>query len=325
MQNAADAGALAGARQLCLINGEDAARAEAARYMQENGVAAADIAPGDIQIVDNVVNVTAKETADTFIARVIGVNTVDVGAPAAAACGAATSACGLWPVAFSESIWGDIYDDGAGCGKEFFVWSDSNDVQDLSCVVDGEEHTNACDCYDCDLDDDGVDDFVVAAGEGRAWLDFSEAVEPFTDVCTAPGCGASELACHIRNDEGAKIELPVCISGDSGVKAGVKDDVASRIGDNLNIALYESLGCATSNCPGGDSYYVTSFGCIGVLGWVQNFTLEPLPAFAEIYKTQHGKVIRARINCGNECTTSCGSTDGTPPEPWQLTAVSLTK
>ena len=327
MQNAADAGALAGARQLCLVGDEDLARIEAQRYMEENGVLPADIAAGDIEITGNIVRTTARQTTDTFIARVIGVNTVDVGAPAAAACGAATSACGLWPVGFSESIWEEIYDDGAGCGREFVVWGDSNDTQALTCEVDGEERTNVCDCYDCDTDTpkDGIDNFVVTAGKGRAWLDYSGAVAPYTDACTQSGCGASELACHIRNDVGTKIELPTCVSGDSGVKAGVKDDVESRIGDTLSVALYDSLGCSATSCPGGDTYHVTSFGCISVVSWDQNFVLQPRPEFMTVYSTTRGKVIRARINCGNECTTGCGGTDGTPAEPWQLTAVSLTE
>jgi Flp pilus assembly protein TadG len=325
MQNAADAGALAGARQLCLVSDEDLARAEASRYMQENGVLPADIAAEDIEISGNVVNVTARQTTDTFIARVIGVNTVDVGAPAAAACGAATSACGLFPIAFSNDIWQEIYDDGAGCGSEFYVWNDDTDGS--ACQVDGEPSNNMCDCYDCDLDNNGEDDFVVNMGEGRAWLDYSGAVAPYTDACTQEGCGASELSCHIRNDVGTKVDLPTCVAGDSGVKAGVKDDIESRIGDTLGFALYDSLGCPSgNNCGAGTTYYVTSFGCMSIVGWEQNFELKPKPEYLALgYKNQKGKAIRGRINCGNECTTGCGGTDGTPAEPWQLTAVSITQ
>jgi hypothetical protein len=325
MQNAADAGALAGARQLCLVNDEDLARAEASRYMQENGVLPGDIAEEDIEITGNVVSVTARQTTDTFIARVIGRETVDVGAPAAAACGAANSACGLFPIAFSEGIWQEIYDDGAGCGSTFYVWND--ETSGSVCQVGGVPSTNMCDCYDCDLDNNGDDDFVVNIGEGRAWLDYSGATAPFTDACTAAGCGAAELACHIRNDVGTKVELPSCVAGDSGVKAGVKDDIESRIGDTLGFALYDSLGCPSgNNCGGGTTYHVVGFGCMSILGWEQNFELQPKPEFAALgYKKQKGKAIRGRINCGNECTTGCGGTDGTPPEPWQLTAVSLTE
>lgn len=321
MQNAADAGALAGARELCLGNGAGAASAKAQEYLLLNGVLTGDIQAGDIQVINNVVDVTARVTADTFLMGLIGINNIDVAADAAAACGAATSACGLWPVGFSQSAWEDLYELGGGCGKKFAVWTEDNDNQELECDLDqdGTAGDDICDCYICQ--DEFGDPFHVVSSEGRAWLDFSEAVAPYTDACTAPGCGASELACHLRNDAGTRIDLPTCISGDNGVKAGVKDDVESRIGDMLNIALYDGVGCGTSNCLGGDSYHVSSFGCINVVGWEQNFVLEPQdPA---LYKTERGKVIWAQISCSGQCTTSCGSTNGRPPEPWELTAVSL--
>lgn len=325
MQNAADAGALAGARQLCMLQGADKARAEAARYMRENGIPAAGIATADVQVAGNAVNVTARQTADTFLAGVMGFDTLDVSASASAACGAAASACGLWPVAFSEPIWEELYDEGVGCGKEIVVW---NDDKLPECKVDGKIRTNICDCYDCDTNDDGRDDFAVAEGDGRAWLDFSGLSHPlFTDPYEKSGCGASELGNQIRYGSGARVQLPTCISGTSGIKAGVKDDIDSRVGENVSIALYDSLGCSTSNCPGGESYHVTSFGCVTVVGWDQQFGLKPKNyADPKVYKElKNAKVVRARINCSGACTTACGSTDGTPAQPWQLTATGLTR
>ncbi len=324
MQNAADAGALAGARQLCMLQGADKARAEAARYLRENGVAAADIIPADIQVAGSVVNVTARQTADTFLAGFVGFDTVDVGATASAACGAAKSACGLWPVAFSEPIWEELYDEGAGCGKEIIVW---NDDKLPECKINGKTHANICNCYDCDVNNDGIDEYAVASGDGRAWLDFSGLSEPpFTDPNEKSGCGASELGNQIRTGSGARIQLPTCISGTSGIKAGVKDDIDSRSGDHVNIALYDSLGCPSSNCSG-ESYHVTSFGCITVVGWEQKFGLKPQTGMdpKEYKELKNAKVVRARINCSGACTTACGSTDGTPAMPWQVTATGLTR
>ena len=167
----------------------------------------------------------------------------------------------------------------------------------------------------------------MLVSEGRAWLDFSEAVLPYTDSCTAPGCGASELECHIRNNEGARITLPTCISGDNGVKAGVKDGVISRAGDNVAIALYDSLGCGTSNCPGGDSYQcvvVWLYRHGGMSRGTRTFNLDPKPAYAGTgLQEVKGKVIWASVDCASRCMTSCGGTDGTVPQPWQLKAVSI--
>jgi hypothetical protein len=321
MQNSADFGALAGARELCLAKGEDAARAKAVEYMTLNGATTR-----NVTIASNIVDTDAGETTNTFLAGVIGWPTIDVGATAQAACGRATSGCGLWPIGFDTTLWQELYSpDSEKCKEQrFAVWSDSNDNQVPSCEVNGVEYTNICHCYDCDENNDGEDDFAVVTGEGRAWLDLSEAVLPYTDPCTASGCGAAELACQLRKDSGARIDLPKCISGDNGVKAGVKDDVNERIGDSVSIALYDSMGCSTSNCPGGDTYRVTSFGCIDVVTWDQSFQVDPIDPTSG-YKRLKGKVIWAKVNCRNSCTTFCGSTDGTPPNPWEVTAVSLTR
>ncbi len=322
MQNAADAGALAGARELCLNNGASAAEAKAAEYMQLNGVAAADIGSDDITVDGHIVNVRASETADTYIAGLAGFPTMDVHATSAAACGAATGICGLWPVGFSTDIWEDVYDNGNGCGSEIVVWSDSNNGGEAICEIDGVPQTNACNCYDCDLDDDGDDDFIVAVSEGRAWLDYTSAILPYTDTCSSPGCGASELACYLRYDYGARVDLPACVSGDSGVKAGVKDDVDTRIGDAVLVPLFDSTGCGSnSQCGSGESYHVVAIGCVTIVGWEQNFSLDSLdPSDTEKLK---GKVVLGTLNCSGNCMSSCGSTDGTAPEPWQVTAVSI--
>lgn len=329
MQNAADAGALAGAYELCRVSDEDLARAKAMEYMALNGVPPAEIDPADVSIEGNVVNVTAQETTDTYLAGFVGFSTIDVGADAAAACGAATSACGLWPLAFERAFW----DENLECGEQFVVWNgDPNTGDDAAvCTIDGEEHS-VCDCYECDLNEDGEDDFRIVTGTHRGWLDYSDVIQqPFVDICQAEGCGANELACRIRNDSGAKVTLPACIPGVRGVKAGVKDDVDARIGDPVSIALYDGTGCpADSNCSGtdADTFAVSKFGCVTVNGWVQNFELDPKPEYTvEPYnlKKIKSKAILVSRRCDGACTTSCGSTNGEIPEAWEVTATSLIK
>lgn len=325
MQNAADAGALAGARELCLGSSIDTARAAARAYMISNGVAAGAIGAGDIDITGNIVTTIARENVSTTIGRVVNFGAVDVAATAQAACGAATSACGLWPVAFKQSVWQNLYSPAGEVCKptKIAVWSDNNEAHAPTCIIGGVTQENLCNCYDCDDDDDGTDDYMLVTGKGRAWLDFSEAVAPYTDPCTANGCGEPELECHIRNNEGARITLPTCISGDNGVKAGVKDGVISRKGDNVAIALYDYLGCTTSNCPGGDSYHVTSFGCIDIAADPWQQTYETTLIGGGPNTKIKGKVIWASVDCASRCMTSCGGTDGTPAQPWQLKAVSI--
>lgn len=310
MQNAADAAALAGAREICFGDPTQAEtvamdyatvrnRAEDAQVTVTGGLS---------------VTVVTSETAETYFGGVIGIESVNVNAVASAMCGRATSASGLWPVAFEQSDWFMLYDSENGCGEPFYVW-------DSEKIID-------CETYDCDLDDDGRDDILV--GGNRGWLDFSVALGPLQDDCVQSGCGASEVACHIRSDSGGILDLPVCLPGDSGVKAGVKNAVDDRIGDYVRIPLFEGIGCGEGTscvdetektCPGGLRYCVTSFGCVKVERWIQSLRVEEADGSGHV----NGKAIEVSIDCEGHCQTRVGGTDGEPPEPWELRAVSLTQ
>jgi len=297
MQNAADAGALAGAREICFGN-PGAAEARAMEYaVTRNEAESASMS----RTGGYTVTVVTTETVETYFGGVIGFGTIDVTARASAMCGRARSGSGLWPVAFDVDTWDDLYADSAGCGEEFYVWTSDK-------IVD-------CDVDDCDFDNDGRDDVVV--GGNRGYLDFSGLiVGNFQDPCVQPGCGANELACQFRNDSGGYLELPECVPGVNGVKASVKDDVDSRIGDTVRVPLFDGVGCSgTTQCahPNGVNYWVTAFGCVRVHGWVHH-----IPGFPG------EKAIEVSIDCGG-CQTSSGGTDGEIPNPWELRAVSLTE
>ncbi len=309
MQNAADAAALAGAYQMCFVDPTQSNVEKVAQdYATENNLAAwADVDLSHPGVAGGLITVTTQITTPTFLAGVLGFPEINVGAQSVAACGAANRACGLWPLAFDIEQYNDLLDGGAGCGTEFQVWNDDK-------IVD-------CSIYDCDLNNDGTDDVIV--GGDRGWLDFSEVVSPeYEDSCVANGCGASELECHIRNDEGALINLPACIPGDSGVKAGVKDGIISRINDSVSIALFDSVGCnAGRTCPGGLPYHVVSFGCVKVKSWEQSLKLDKKDGSGG---NVVGKAIVVEIDCDG-CETTCGGTDGSLPIPGGIRAVNLLK
>lgn len=323
LQNAADASALAAARDLCLNRSEATALNSARTYLARNGMSSVDISLSDISIEDNRVTVTAQRPAETLLARILGWNEVNVGATARSACGVASSACGLWPIAVDYALY-----EGVQCGQTVVIWDADFDKTDAVCTIGG-VNRDVCDCYDCDLDDDGSNDFVIVTTIARGWMDYtaSESFEGvFTDSCDSNGCGASELACRIRSDYGGQVSLPACIAGLRGVKAGVKDDVNARAGDTVNLPLFTSINCGTGNhCTGheAESYYVTRFGCATVTGWVQNFTLNPKPAMPKTYKKITSKAILATKDCSGNCMTFCGTTTGQPAEPWELRAASL--
>lgn len=318
MQNAADAAVLAGARELCKGNTSAVAIAKARDYLLRNGVQAAQINAADITVTSGVIRVRANHTEATWLARVFGDDSLDVSANAAATCGRATSACGLWPIAFELALYEQV-----PCGKRMVIWNAEKEDLNDSCVINGQTRP-ICDCYKCDKNGDGEDDFQVLTGVSRGWLDFTTSTDPlYSDPCDSNGCGTSELKCRLIDDSGALLKLPACVASLSGVKAGAKSAVDSRSGQIVNIPLFTSTGCPVGNHCGDESYYVTRFGCVLVDGWNHQFELEPKPGMPKSYKKIKSKAVTVYKSCGDSCVTFCGTTDGIPPEPWELSAVGL--
>jgi len=307
MQNAADAGALAGARELCLGGSEADAAAVAEEYAVTRNLAE----HAAIAVRENTVTVIAERNVRLFFWGPTGYSNQFVPATATAACGRVTTACGLWPVAFDVEIWEFLY---LSCASnpEFIVWNDEKTDLD-------------CDRYDCDIDDDGRDDIIV--GGDRGWLDLSAPASVFVHDCTQPGCGSAELSCLIRSNSGGQLNLGedgICISGSSGVKAGVHNAVDSRRGDTVAIPLYDYIGCTepNGNCPGGLGYHIISVGCVTVSSWEHSIQLRPIDP-EDHGPPITGKGILVRLDCTQNCMSDCGGTDGTPALPWEYKAVSL--
>jgi Flp pilus assembly protein TadG len=322
MQNAADAGALAAARELCLGRSEQTATDKAVDYLRRNGLSNDDVTISDVDITDNRVTVTARSVAETVLARVLNWNEITVDANARAACGSANAACGLWPVALDFALF-----EGVQCGQSLVIWDANFNQVNATCTIGGVTR-DICDCYDCDLDDDGSNDFAVITDLARGWMDFPETEESsvYPDPCKATGCGASELACRIRSDYGGRVELPACIPGLRGVRASARDDVNSRAGETVSVPLFTSINCASnSNCTGteAESYYVTHYGCVTVTGWVQSFRLNPKPGMPRTIRSITSMAVLATKDCSGNCMTFCGSTNGEPAAPWELRAASL--
>jgi hypothetical protein len=319
-QNAADAGALAGARERCFEpQWMTTWKPKALAYANQN--LRADYSPTVDPYLENGdwwVTVDVMEVVDTYIAGIIGMDTVNVGATATAACGGATSGCGLWPVTFSEGGFMNIYDE-LGCGAEFYVWNGKKNDEDPT-----EDILLDCDVCDCDEDGDGVEEIIGNAG--RAWVDFTDVVDDqeYPDHCAqSSGCGESEIKCWVTDDSGTKITLPACIPGTRGTKAGAHKDVEDRAKSSdpyVSIPLYNGTGCGANTCGAhGTTFSIENLGCVEVLDWKQQLDLDYLNGDKHCFK---GKAIRVAIACGM-CDTNCGSTDGTAPAPWEVRAVSL--
>ncbi len=304
LQNAADAGALEGARRICFEN---------QTWSQAQGPATAEAlanAPGasvDFPTPASAYHMTVvvSQTIPSFVASVVGQTIFNPGARATAVCGGADRVCGLWPVGISTTDWNTLMS--RPCGMPFYVWAGNNPNDDPNCTI-----------FNCDVNGDGIRDIIN--GTGRSWLDFSDVVDPtYGETCAQSGCGTNELGCWILNDSSVQLTIPACVPGDNGVRAAARNDVEARIGDQVSVPLFDYTGCPGISCPGGTTYHMVGLGCINVIGWEQQFELQRIGGGNPTWKD---KVIVASVSC-TECNTFCGSTSGTPPIPGGVNAVSL--
>ncbi len=328
MQNAADASALAAAREICLGHTQAQAKTTANTYLVKNGAQAIGEISGSGSAItfsdsNSHIKVDAKVESGMIFGGLLKMDTIEVAATANASCGSAKSACNLWPIIFNVDLWKKI-----DCGKTIAVW-DTNNSGQVECFIGGKYEPNLCKCYNCDSQNVGIDDFLVVSDVQRGWLDFPPSEDPalYPDVCKESGSGASELKCTLANNYQGRMTLPKWVDALNGVKASAFKEVDDRIGDTVRIPLYTALKkgySATCYDKPVDEFNVTDFGCVQVEGVVKNRWLNPLPGMPKSYKKVKMTAIMVTKSCG-VCTSACATTDGTPAQPWELQGASLTK
>lgn len=197
-QNAADAGALAGASVFCNLRRDpdlslsyvqSEAIQAALEYVQRNQAASS---VGDIQIASTlnitgtIITVPTHITYDSFFGGVLGIDQVTVRASASAGCFAPSSGTGVLPVAWScgppalelptmapectlETTVVEpepdmcSYED----GDPIYIITDSRTVtEDVLCQSAGG-------WVNCDINGDGTDDVHLLSGGMRSWLDLT--------------------------------------------------------------------------------------------------------------------------------------------------------
>ncbi len=246
-QNAADAGALAGARQLC--QGYDAATAynSAREYAcTRNG---ADPPPDTIINVDAAakrVSVTASITFDTFFARLFGTPQTTARASASAGCFRPCYADRVLPIVWScrppvdpslsSSVdcqqqritlaQAQIYaaENPLRVHPQLYVVMDSLTYgSDVMCIQDPDYDPSLPYTFiDCDFDGDGEADFLASGG--RSWVDLDGA--NLADNCPpASGEGSSELNRWITNGYDCELVRHLWVAQQSGVTTNVFDAV----------------------------------------------------------------------------------------------------
>ena len=327
MQNAADAGALAGARELCLLHTDEDARSEARIYARDrNGALTATAV-----VSGNIVIVTATIPVQSFLARLVGLDSTDVHAVAKAACGAATKGCGIFPIAFDIINWNNILP----CGQKFLVWADDNYT-----ALDG--LCNSCDC----LSKFGEyvysgHDQIGMGDRGYLLLPIPVISNPddFPNKCGS--CGAPNVDCWIKYDWPGQADKGECIPNQPGILTSNLLATIDRESDIVRIVLWDySISCTgtVGTCgSAGNDYPIAGFGCIQIERvYVQDIstnhdtlTMQKLPPaqqgpnYDPTYDCPiNKKAILVTKLC--ECPmTVCGATSGTPVPLGGVGAVSL--
>jgi hypothetical protein len=332
MQNAADAGALAGAREICFGEHDDlaaahtAAEAAAHEYAEDrNGSEGADV---DI-VGDYTVTVVASQTLDTFFAGIIGINTAHVRAEAAAVCGPLVSGGGTWPLAFDWSIYTDVLT----CGQQFLVFDDA-----LDCAGPDDECED-CSGQECNKLDCGLisDPYMETGNYG--WLDFPDPGEEYLPDYYKPGtCGGSGegwMECWVRYNYPPLLEIGQCILTEHGMMTAVGDSANARAGrldlinpvqfDDaeiedpfVNVILWEEWCDANQ-----DQIRIAGFGCIEVIAYYDRWEIPKCSG-----QNSTHKVIVARRICPNmedefeNCRSYTGSgAPGGDSESWGISLI----
>jgi hypothetical protein len=238
MQNAADAGALAGAQEICF---GDASLADDKAWeyaVDRNSAEGAEIT------VHGVISVTvvATKTVDTFFAGLIGFKEIPIDAEAAALCGKAAAAGGVWPVGFDSRRWyGEYGAENMPCGSKLIIWQDGRaDCENYNCCVLYDKNGAIKEFLPCGEDWEPL----VYPFDGRTWVDFSAGISG-SDPCEQGGCSANETDDRIRGEDNqgnvceSFITFPDCFAVPQGVQANAWKATEDAAGEIHTIPLYD--------------------------------------------------------------------------------------
>jgi hypothetical protein len=210
-QNAADAGALAGANALCAGN-TSLARTQALDYaINRNGATAA-----DVSMSTRVITVTTTIPHDTFLAGIFGTDVVTTTATASAGCYAPCTGAGVLPVAWAcnppvggnndcTTHYGTINEPGP-----LYIIMDSNKAAEDYTCQNPPHSNNPPGALNCDPNNDGYDEYI--GGGGRSWLDLDG--DP-------GGHGSSQLVDWIKNGFSGDVFAHLWLPATDGTAADI--------------------------------------------------------------------------------------------------------
>jgi len=252
-QNAADAGALAGARTLCISRDEGMAEFIATQYAAVHNSAEGASASADLDTRQVVV--TATMQLNTFFAHFIGRDEVPIQAVAGAGCFNPTSGESVLPVAWACRPPIPGMSSSEDCQEQRVTLDELHDILDnpkppgeiyeeLYIVMDSASVPNdlLSPCspppvgwLDCDLDNDGDDDLL--AGGGRSWLDLN-----------GGGGGSNELRDWIENGFNGTINAHSWMGDEPGVANNVFQAAAGKVGEFVLVPVFNEI-CNSNHNP----------------------------------------------------------------------------
>jgi len=269
-QNAADAGALAGATYMCDNRDAVGGANKAVEFAVKNGA----LNPPDVyaNLSTGSVIVTATVQKNTFFAGLIGYSQVSPRAVAEARCRPPVG-MGIMPVAWSCRERVGMYEPlpGMGCTQEFgpsniYVLMDSvkvrNDKKGGKCDPDVTDPTDPKYCYT--QNDIVCDPLLDANGDGDItdWVDITTIEDPNTIDCDLDnngidelmaggarswldldggGGGASELSNWIKNGFPNPISPHTWLPEQSGVATSIFKDASFMVGKDVILPVFNKL------------------------------------------------------------------------------------
>jgi hypothetical protein len=244
-QNAADAGALAGANQLCAVD-PAVLPADAAWDYAVNRNGATD---ADINIVEHTIEVTATVPHQSFFAGLIGADVVTTTAYAKAGCYSPCSGTGVMPVAWAcePPVGGSDEDD---CVLQYgtvddpgptYVVMDSNKAEEDYQCQDPPNSGNPPGTLDCDFiggpdvdpadgvpDGDGVNDLII--GGGRSWLDLDGGSQ-----------GSNDLVDWIANGFDGDVTQHLWLPGTDGTSTNIFHEARLHVGELVILPVFNDF------------------------------------------------------------------------------------
>lgn len=329
-QNAADAGALAGVRTLCIKKDVPQAYADATAYAENFNEAVG----SNVSIVNRTVTVTTTIPFSTTFAQFFGFNQVTAQAVAKAGCFSPTYGEGVLPVAWSCRAPVIGFSDSTQCDQQRITWNELAAYEALSpphicnpgtteicpelyVVMDSESYQNDFYCLEddpvngtltCDLDGDGTVDWLAAGG--RSWLDLDGNDTAYD--CEQSSEGASELIYWIEHgfenpsnpsDPRCKLDIHTWVPESTGVATSIFINVEHRRQTNPLVVL----PVFDDYCPDGDPRVAAT--CAGK--WHPNASdlnldkLNPMtaaqPAYFHIKYFSAFYITCVRLNNGDIC------------------------